>query len=152
MSVPFKRRRLSSGRMQNVGALATLLMKDVDTPYAKVKSFVIQGRSVSSLRRIQSINSMELVLHTRFLRHWGIQFDTRFGLGAPPTQGGEEVMLLNNILRCGGDIVPLDLAPRLHPEESSGQGVNAATAFTQGAVHRLVFGSMLWPPCSCCMR
>lgn len=141
-------RRLShEEEWQNVGALATLLMKDVDTPWRQGSQdlSVIQGRSVSSLRRIQSINSMELVLHTRFLRHWGIQFDTRFGLGAPPTQGGEEVMLLNSILRCGGDIVPLDLAPRLHPEESSGQGVNAATAFTQGAVHRLVFGSMLWP-------
>ena len=132
---------------EKVGALATGLLKDVNTPWRQGPRdlSVIQGRSTSSLRRIQSINSMELVLHASSLRNWGIQFDTRFGLGAPPTQGGEEVILLNEILRCGGKIVPVDIAPRLHPEESSGQKVNASTAFTQGAVHQLVFGSQLWP-------
>lgn len=130
-----------------VGALATRLMKDQNTPWREgVQDLsILEGRQTAALRRIQRINSMELVLNVSALRGWGIQFDTRFGLGAPPTNGGEEVMLLDSILRCGGRIVPVDVAPRLHPEESSGQAINPATAFTQGAVHRLVFGPSRWP-------
>ena len=130
-----------------VGALATRLMKDPDTPWRNdVQDLsVLEGRRLPNLRRIQRINSMELVLNVAALRRWDIRFDTRFGLGAPPTNGGEEAMLMDSILRCGGRIVPVDLAPRLHPEESSGQAINPATAFTQGAVHRLVFGSSRWP-------
>lgn len=130
-----------------VGALATRLMKDQNTPWREgVQDLsILEGRQTEVLRRIQRINSMELVLNVSALRGWGIQFDTRFGLGAPSTNGGEEVMLLDSILRCGGRIVPVDVAPRLHPEESSGQAINPATAFTQGAVHRLVFGVRRWP-------
>ena len=131
----------------NVGALATRLMKDENTPWREEAQdlSILEGRQTGVLRRIQRINSMELVLNVSALRSWGIQFDTRFGLGAPPTNGGEEVMLLDSILRCGGRIVPVNVAPRLHPEESSGQAINPATAFTQGAVHRFVFGPSLWP-------
>lgn len=130
-----------------VGALATRLMKDQNTPWREGAQdlSILEGRQTEALRRIQRINSMELVLNVSALRGWGVQFDTRFGLGAPPTNGGEEVMLLDSILRCGGRIVPVDVAPRLHPEESSGQAINPATAFTQGAVHRLVFGVRRWP-------
>lgn len=131
----------------NVGALATRLMKDENTPWREEAQdlSILEGRQTGVLRRIQRINSMELVLNVSALRSWGIQFDTRFGLGAPPTNGGEEVMLLDSILRCGGRIVPVNVAPRLHPEESSGQAINPATAFTQGAVHRFVFGPSRWP-------
>ena len=131
---------------KNVGALATRLMKDENTLWREEPQdlSVIEGRQTGVLRRIQRINSMELVLNVSALRDWGIKFDTRFGLGAPTTNGGEEVMLLDSILRCGGRIVPVNLAPRLHPEESSGQAINPATAFTQGAVHRFVFGSSRW--------
>ena len=130
-----------------VGALATRLMKDPDTPWRNDAQdlSVLEGRRLPNLRRIQRINSMELVLNVAALRRWDIRFDTRFGLGAPPTNGGEEAMLMDSILRRGGRIVPVDLAPRLHPEESSGQAINPATAFTQGAVHRLVFGLSRWP-------
>ena len=130
-----------------VGAVATRLMKEPDTPWRNdVQDLsVLEGRRLPNLRRIQRINSMELVLNVAALRRWDIRFDTRFGLGAPPTNGGEEAMLMDSILRCGGRIVPVDLAPRLHPEESSGQAINPATAFTQGAVHRLVFGPSRWP-------
>ena len=130
----------------NVGAFVTRLMKDHNTPWrsGKLDLSVIQGRSIASLRRIQRINSMELVLNAHALRKWGIQFDQRFGLGSPHTNGGEEVMILNEILRHSSQIVPIDLAPRMHAESSSGQVVNADTAFTQGAVHRLVFGGFQW--------
>lgn len=130
-----------------VGALATRLMKDPDTPWRNDAQdlSVLEGRRLPNLRRIQRINSMELVLNVAALRRWDIRFDTRFGLGAPPTNGGEEAMLMDSILRRGGRIVPVDLAPRLHPEESSGQAINPTTAFTQGAVHRLVFGPSRWP-------
>lgn len=130
-----------------VGALATQLMKDPDTPWRNdVQDLsVLEGRRLPNLRRIQRINSMELVLNVTSLRRWDIWFDTRFGLGAPPTSGGEEVVLMDSILRRGGRIVPVDLAPRLHPDDSSGQAINPATAFTQGAVHRHVFGPRLWP-------
>jgi len=141
-------RRLSDAKdWDRVGALATRLMKDPDTPWRNdVQDLsVLEGRRLPNLRRIQRINSMELVLNVAALQCWDIRFDTRFGLGAPPTNGGEEVMLMDSILRRGGRIVPVDLAPRLHPEESSGQAINPATAFTQGAVHRLVFGPSRWP-------
>ena len=136
-----------------VGALSTRLMKDPDTPWRNdVQDLsVLEGRRLPNLRRIQRINSMELVLNVAALRRWDIRFDTRFGLGAPPTNGGEEAMLMDSILRRGGRIVPVELAPRLHPEESSGQAINPATAFTQGAVHRLVFGPADGPRCSWCM-
>jgi len=140
-------RRLSDAKdWDRVGALATRLMKDPDTPWRNdVQDLsVLEGRRLPNLRRIQRINSMELVLNVAALQRWDIRFDTRFGLGAPPTNGGEEVMLMDSILRRGGRIVPVDLAPRLHPEESSGQAINPATAFTQGAVHRLVFGPSRW--------
>ena len=53
-------------------------------------------------------------------------------------------MLLYAVLQHGGQILPLNVSVRIHPEESSGQAVNASTAFTQGAVHWKVFGGLSW--------
>lgn len=134
------------GAASHVGALSTRLMKDPQTPWRAYssKAPVLEGRSFAALRKIQRINSMELVLNKAWLEHHGISFDERFGLGAPPTTGGEEVMLLNAVLQHGGQILPLDIPVRTHPEESSGQAINASTAFTQGAVHWMVFGGLWW--------
>ena len=134
------------GNSSRVGALSTRLMKDPQTPWRAYssKTPALEGRSLAVLRKIQRINSMELVLNTKWLRQQSISFDERFGLGAPPTNGGEEVMLLHAVLQHGGQILPIDIPVRLHPEESSGQAVNASTAFTQGAVHWKVFGSLRW--------
>jgi len=129
-----------------VGAVTTHLMKRLDVPWRAYPSNegFISGVGWKSLTRIQRINSMELVLHLDALNELEARFDERFGLGAAPTNGGEEVLLLHAILARGGVVLPTTFRPRMHPEESSGQAVNRSTAFTQGAVHRRVFGVATW--------
>ena len=136
----------SLGADSSVGALATRLMKDAETPWRQYPqdSPPLQGQNLSNLRKIQRINSMELVLNKHWLQHANISFDERLGLGAPPTNGGEEVVLLNELLQRGGQILFIDRPLRLHPDDSSGQTVNAKTSFTQGAVHWMVFGATRW--------
>lgn len=130
----------------DVGAITTRLMKSRSTPwrtYQDTQTHIL-GTSTASLRRIQFVNSMELVVHLGALASWNVKFNPRFGLGAPPVNGGEEVLLMHDILRAGGALVPTTFAVRLHPDESSGQVLNAQAAFTQGAVHRKVFGHPAW--------
>ena len=130
----------------NVGALTTRLMKTRTEPWRAYQEATphIFGAGTSSLRRIQFVNSMELVVHLGALATWNVKFNPRFGLGAPPVNGGEEVLLMHDILRAGGVLVTAPFAVRLHPEESSGQVLNAQAAFTQGAVHKTVFGHLAW--------
>lgn len=130
----------------DVGAVTTRLMKSRSTPwrtYQDTQAHIL-GTSTASLRRIQFVNSMELVVHVHTLAEWNVGFNPQFGLGAPPVNGGEEVLLMHDILQAGGAVVPTPFAVRLHPDESSGQVLNAQAAFTQGAVHRKVFGHPVW--------
>ena len=64
--------------------------------------------------------------------------------GLPPKHMCSRPLLLHSILRADGVILPVDWSPRIHPEDSSGQEVHAKGSFTQGAVHRRVFGPMVW--------
>lgn len=130
----------------NVGAVTTRLMKSPSEPwraYQEAASNVV-GTGTASLRRIQFVNSMELVVHLDALAAWNVTFNPRFGLGAPPVNGGEEVLLMHDILRAGGALISTPFAVRLHPDESSGQVLNVQAAFTQGAVHKTVFGHPTW--------
>lgn len=130
----------------DVGAVTTRLMKSRSTPwrtYQDTQAHIL-GTSTASLRRIQFVNSMELVVHVHALAEWNVGFNPQFGLGAPPVNGGEEVLLMHDILQAGGAVVPTPFEVRLHPDESSGQVLNAQAAFTQGAVHRKVFGHPVW--------
>ena len=134
------------GRLEHVGAITTWLMKRPDLPWRKYPDnpSPIHGTTWSTLKKIQGINSMEMVVNRGWLKQRGVRFDERFGLGAPPTNGGEEVLLLHQILKQGGTILPVAIKLRHHPEESSGQAMNPKTAFSQGAVHRIVFGRIRW--------
>lgn len=125
----------------NVGAVATQLMKGTDSPWRNYDPTlqVIQGRAWSAKLAIQRINSMELVLNRAHMRGAGMGFNPSFGLGAPPTTGGEEVLVLSNMLNRGWAVQVLPVATRVHPDESSGSMGNEGTAFSQGAVHRLTF-------------
>ena len=131
---------------EGIGAVTTQLMKSRTEPwraYQEATSHIV-GTGTASLRRIQFVNSMELVVHLDALATWNVKFNPRFGLGAPPVNGGEEVLLMHDILRAGGALVATPFAVRLHPDESSGQVLNAQAAFTQGAVHKTVFGHPAW--------
>ena len=131
---------------EGIGAVTTRLMKSRTEPwraYQKATSHIV-GTGTASLRRIQFVNSMELVVHLGALAAWNVKFNPRFGLGAPPVNGGEEVLLMHDILRAGGALINTPFAVRLHPDESSGQVLNAQAAFTQGAVHKTVFGHPTW--------
>ena len=134
------------GQLDQVGAITTRLMKRPGLAWRLYPENPgpIQGLSWSALKKIQTINSMEIVVNQGWLRQVGIGFNEQFGLGAPPTNGGEEVLLLHQILKNGGTILPTSIELRHHPEESSGQAVNAKTAFSQGALHRIVFGRIRW--------
>ncbi|MGB2040402.1 MAG: hypothetical protein ACPHVG_08885, partial [Flavobacteriales bacterium] len=69
-----------------VGAVTTRLMKSPSEPwraYQKATSHIV-GTGTASLRRIQFVNSMELVVHLDALAAWNVKFNPRFGLGAPP--------------------------------------------------------------------
>lgn len=129
-----------------VGALSTKLKKSESVMWRNypAERKAIQGSHAWNGLRIQSINSMELVLHRKAMLNWRLSFDEDFGLGATAVNGGEEAILLHDILESGGIILPMNLAPRLHPEDSSGQQMNSKAAFTQGAVHRKIFGALLW--------
>ena len=130
----------------SVGALATRLKKDASTPwkaYASGRASLV-GDGLANGLLIQKINSMELVVNRRAVQRWNLRFDERFGLGSTSTNGGEEAILLHSILRTGGVILPVDWAPRIHPDDSSGQEVHSKGSYTQGAVHRRVFGPVVW--------
>ena len=130
----------------SVGALSTRLKKDASTPWRAYASdrAAVKGVGFTNGLLIQKMNSRELVVNRRAVQHWNLRFDERFGLGSASTNGGEEAILLHGILRSGGVILPVDWSPRIHPEDSSGQEVHAKGSFTQGAVHRRVFGPMVW--------
>ncbi len=126
---------------EHVGAVATRLMKGPGLPWRTYDPNlkVIKGRGWSAKLAIQHINSMELVLNRAQMRDAGMGFNPSFGLGAPPTTGGEEVLMLSNILNRGWAVQVLPVATRMHPGESSGSLWNEGAAFSQGAVHRLTF-------------
>lgn len=133
-------------RATSVGALSARLKKDASTPWREYASnrAAVEGEGFTNGLLIQKMNSMELVVNRRAMQHWNLRFDEQFGLGSALTNGGEEAILLHGILRAGGVILPVDWSPRIHPEDSSGQEVHAKGSFTLGAVHRRVFGPMVW--------
>jgi glycosyltransferase involved in cell wall biosynthesis len=126
-----------------VAVVSTQLMKTTTLPWRNYpdEERLLNGRKAK--RAIQNINSMELVVHRHRLNNADIAFNPRFGLGAPPTSGGEEVLLMNDVLERGLAIWMLPIATRVHPEVSSGSTWNERTAFSQGAVHRKVFRAPL---------
>ena len=134
-----------------VGALATQLMKDPDTPWRNdVQDLsVLEGRRLPNLRRIQRINSMELVLHAKNLRRRGVSFREEWGLGTQPAPGGEEVLLMNDALESGLHFKRLPVPVRIHPDESSGSSVNLTNAFVQGSTCMLIFPAWLFLALAC---
>ena len=126
-----------------VAVESTQLMKSASLPWRNYPDGerLLEGRKAK--RAIQHINSMELLVHRHRLNDAGISFNPQFGLGAPPTSGGEEVLLMNDVLEHGLAIWMLPIATRIHPEVSSGSTWNERTAFSQGAVHRKVFRAPL---------
>lgn len=96
-------------------------------------------------RKIQRVNSMELVLNVEWLRRNDIQFDTNFGLGSRSTNGGEEVLLLHKALTTGAKLYFYNHPLRFHEGESSGQVLDALGAYTRGLVHRKTAMWIWWP-------
>ena len=50
----------------------------------------IVGTGTASLRRIQFVNSMELVVHLGALATWNVKFNPRFGLGHRPSTAAKK--------------------------------------------------------------
>lgn len=126
-----------------VAVVSTQLMKTTSLPWRNYpdEERLLEGRKAK--HAIQHINSMELVVHRHQLNDAGISFNPQFGLGAPPTSGGEEILLMNDVLEKKLAVWMLPIATRIHPEVSSGSKWNEGTAFSQGAVHRKVFRAPL---------
>lgn len=97
-------------------------------------------------RRIQKINSMELVLNLDWIREKNIWFNEQLGLGSENTNGGEEVVFLHDVLTNSGVIQFLPISLRIHEGESSGEGMSALHAFTLGVVHKLTAPNPMWLP------
>lgn len=90
------------------------------------------------------VASIEMLLNVDFLRTQGIRFDTNFGLGSGHPSG-EELILLSDIDRSGGNIRYVDDVFSIHPPESSGDKLltDPRVGRTKGAMIRRAFG--LWP-------
>lgn len=99
----------------------------------------IRGTGIRAKRLIQRCNSMELVLNRHHLLVNGLQFDERFGLGSHRFSGGEEVVLLHQILLAGGALCFLPTVMRVHPPLSSGQMISCKNLRTIFTVHWVVF-------------
>lgn len=106
----------------------------------------INRRTFLAWRRLQKINSMELVLNVKWMKANQISFNPSFGLGAKETNGGEEIIMLHDALNAGAQIVFHGNALRIHDGESSGQTMNSIGALTRGRVHRITAPPIWWPP------
>lgn len=96
-------------------------------------------------RKIQKINSMELVLNLTWMKQNQIWFNPDFGLGSATTNGGEEVIMLNDALNAGAQVVFNSCPLRIHKGESSGQIINPIGAYTRGRIHQTTAPIIWWP-------
>ena len=128
------------------GAVVTHLLKDKGVGWRDYSNHPheVRGTSLWAKLQIQRINSMELVLHCANMKKHGIAFRQEWGLGTQPAPGGEEVLLLNDLLEQGLELHRVDVGVRIHPDESSGSGINSTNAFVQGSTNAVVFPRLIY--------
>lgn len=127
----------------------TVLMADENRPWRDryPEDYpVIKKSTPMAWRKVQKINSMELVLNLTWMKQHQISFNTDFGLGSDTTNGGEEVLMLSDAIEAGVHIAFHPNALRIHRGESSGQTINSIGAYTRGKIHRLTAPVFWWPP------
>jgi len=129
-----------------VGAVVTQLLKDKGVGWRDYSNHPqeVQGTSMWAKLQIQRINSMELVLHAGNMKKHKIEFRQAWGLGTQPAPGGEEVLLLNDLLEQGLGLRRVHVGVRIHPDESSGSSINATNAFVQGSTNAVVFPRLVY--------
>lgn len=94
-----------------------------------------------SRRSLFRVSSIEIAIRVDSVRRVGLQFDTRFGLGAEnPT--GEEVIFLLDAYNAGLDIRFSPIVIVTHPKESSGSNLigNHRLIRAKGAMFGRIFG------------
>lgn len=95
-------------------------------------------------RTIAKVSSCEIGLRRRSLLEHQVTYDERFGLGAEFPLG-EEVVFLHDCLARGMSIrfVPAEIS--MHPLESTGNRMDAATERGRGALVQRLFGAFAIP-------
>lgn len=129
-----------------VGAVTTQLLRDNDLDWRNysVLPETVNGTSIWAKLQIQHINSMELVLHAKNMKKHGVSFRQHWGLGTTPAPGGEEVLLLNDLLENELTLQRINVGVRIHPDESSGSGINTTNAFVQGSTNSVIFPRLVY--------
>lgn len=92
-----------------------------------------------TVRSLTSVASIEIAVSLRALRRLGVAFDEHFGLGAP-FGTGEELVLLADLIRRGGDVRFIPAVVARHPARTSGSTLDAAMMGARGALFRRLYG------------
>ncbi|WP_422766786.1 hypothetical protein ACOX9X_10650 [Photobacterium leiognathi subsp. mandapamensis] len=90
-------------------------------------------------RNILGIGTIELIANVNFLKLNKIFFPEFMGAGTKfPT--GDEAVFVSKVIKNGGKVYHSDQAIIIHPDVSSGKGMDIRTVISKGLMIRLVFG------------
>lgn len=133
----------------DTAGVRTILMRNISEPWRQDysdKPSILNRASPLFWRKIQKINSMELVLNLDWIREHKTLFNEQLGLGSEQTNGGEEVLFMHSAILAGGSIQYAPIPIRIHEGESSGEGMSPVHAFTLGVVHNLTTPHVMYLP------
>lgn len=133
----------------DTAGVRTMLMRNKSEPWRQDypdHSSTLNLSTPLFWRKIQKINSMELVLNLDWVREHQISFNEQLGLGSEKTNGGEEVLFMHSAISAGGSIPFAPIPIRIHEGESSGEGMSQIHAFTLGVVHNLTTPHIVYLP------
>jgi GT2 family glycosyltransferase len=107
----------------------------------------LRKRYPNQVTKLNSLNSAraatyEMIIRVDAIRQFGVQFDERFGAGAPFYLGDEYIFIVD-LIRAGGKAMFAPITIAQHPTESSGSRWGSeADRRARAAIFTRVFGAL----------